>query len=268
MNVFEGEQGARVRRMAVAVLAVLALYLSAQTIGEFLNWRYIGAGIPPTNVISIDGMGEAVAIPDTAQFSFSIVEKAATVGEAQDAATKKMNAVSQYLEDQSIEDKDIKTTGYNVYPQYEWRQAGCSSGSSFCPPGRQVLTGYEVRQSITVKVRDTKKAGELLTGVGSAGASELSGLTFTIDDDEALKREAREKAITNAKDKAEALADQLGVRIVRVVSFSENTGYPPIPIYGREAFGMGGDALTQKALDVPPGENIFTSSVLVTYEIR
>lgn len=257
------------RKAAVAALVVLSIFLATLTGRELMEYRYIGAGIPPTNVISIDGRGEVVAVPDTAEFSFSVVEKAASVATAQDAATKKMNAISAYLKEQGIEEKDIKTTGYNVYPQYEWQQITCVTFP--CPSGKNVLTGYEVRQSVTVKVRDTKEAGNLLTGIGGKGASELSGLTFTVDNDEGLKAQAREKAIANAKEKAEALAKELGVRLVRVVSFSEyqDGGYPPI-YYGRgvTGVGMGGDAELKVAPDVPRGENTYVSQVTVSYEIR
>lgn len=270
MNIFEGDQGVKMQKAATLALMVLGLFLAAQTIGEFMKYRYIGAGIPPTNLISVEGKGEVVAIPDTAEFSFSVVEKANTVAPAQDAATKKMNDITAYLKAQGIADKDIKTTGYSVNPQYEWQQA-VSCTASYCPPGKSVLTGYEVRQSVTVKVRDTKKAGELLTGIGGKGASELSGVSFTVDDDESLKSQAREKAIADAKAKADVLATQLGVHLVRVVSFNENNGgYPPI-YYAKDAtmsVGMGGAVETRVAPEVPAGENTYTSQVSVTYEIR
>lgn len=268
MNVFEGEQGARVQKAAVVVLVVLAIFLAAQTLGELMQYRYIGAGIPPANVITVEGSGEILAIPDTAEFSFSVVEKADTVAVAQDAATKKMNAIIAYLNGQDIDEKDIKTTGYNVYPQYEWQQLSCTA--TYCPPGKSVLTGYEVRQSVTVKVRDTEKAGDLLTGIGGEGASELSGLTFTVDEDEDLKSQAREEAIADAKEKADALADQLGVRLVRIVSFSEYSGGYPSPIYYAKdaAMGMGGASESRVSPELPSGENTYSSQVSISYEIR
>ncbi|HXK39099.1 MAG TPA: SIMPL domain-containing protein, partial [Candidatus Paceibacterota bacterium] len=136
-------------------------------------------------------------------------------------------------------------------------------------PGKQVLVGYEVSQTLSVKVRDTKMAGDLLSGVGSRGATEVSGLSFTIDDEDALKAEARDKAIAQAKSKAEVLAKSLGVSLVRVVGFYENEG--GMPIY---AYGLGGDermmtsSAPKASPEIPVGQNKIVSNVSVTYEIR
>jgi len=118
-------------------------------------------------------------------------------------------------------------------------------------------------------VRDTKKAGDLLSGVGGLGASSVSGLSFEIDDPDALEAEARGKAIEDARGKAAELAKQLNVSLVRVVGFSESGGeYPPIPYaYGRGAADM--VAFESKAAPaIPVGENKIVSNVSVTYEIR
>ncbi len=270
---FEGEYSGAVKKSFVVVLILLAVFLAAHTLGALKGLSYIGADVPPMNTITVEGDGEVMAIPDIASFTFSIVEKAKTVAIAQEAATKKMQAVQDYLKEQDIDEKDIKTTSYSVYPQYEWSAAACPAMvGAYCPPGKQVLTGYEVRQSVEVKVRKTDQAGDLLSGVGEKGASELSGLTFEVDEDDTLRNQAREEAIDEAKEKAEALADQLGVRLVRIVSFSENPyGYPD-PYYG---YGKGGVAMEARAMDTaapavptPSGENKYTSNVMITYEIR
>jgi hypothetical protein len=188
-------------------------------------------------------------------------------------ATQKINAITAYLKGAGVNEKDIKTIDYSVYPQYDYQNALCPQSTSgaaiYCPPGRQVLKGYEVRQTTQVKVRDTAKAGDLLTGVGGKGATEVSGLTFTFDDPNAMQDEARNKAITDAKKKADVLAKQLGVRLVRVVSFNENGNYPS-PIYYDKAVmtsGMGG-AEPARAPEISVGQNKVTSNVSVTYEIR
>ena len=209
--------------MAAAIaLGVLALFLLAATFGELKSLRFIGRGVTATNTITASGNGEVFAVPDTATFSVTVQENAAEVKPAQDAATEKSNDIVAYLKAQGIDEKDMQTTDYSVYPQYEYQQASCREG--YCPPGKQVLNGYQVSQTLTVKVRDTKKAGDLLSGVGSRGASQVSGLSFTVDDEDALQAEARQMAIDEARDKAEALAAQLGVNIVRVVGVREG-GY-------------------------------------------
>lgn len=267
---FEGDQGTNLRKGALVVFVVLAAFLAVKTVGEIWGLKYIGAGVPAMNTITVDGTGDAVAIPDTALFSFSVVEKANTVAAAQDAATKKMEAITKYLKDQKIADKDIKTIGYSVNPQYDYVTETCAAGMP-CRPGKSVLSGYEVRHMIQVKVRDTAQAGTLLSGIGEKGASELSGLTFSVEDEDALKAEARGKAIDEAKQKADVLAKKLGVSLVRIVSFSDNSGGPIM--YG---YGMGGKAMSADVVSAPEaapvptptGENKITSNVSITYEIR
>ena len=144
---------------------------------------------------------------------------------------------------------------------------------SYCPPGKQVLAGYEVNQTVTVKVRKTDTAGDVLTKVGDLGASNISGLDFIVDDIETIKAEAREKAVSDAKAKAKVLAKTLGVRLDTVVNFYEN-GDGGYPIMYREAamdskVMMEGAAVAPQASPVlPTGENKVVSNVTITYEIK
>lgn len=252
-------------KAAAFALGMLALFLLASTVSELREFKYIGAGITPTNTITVSGQGEVFAVPDTGEFSVSIAETAKDVAAAQDAMAKKANAIVAYLKGVGVDEKDIKTTDYSISPQYEWSQGICPQ-NGYCPPGKQILTGFEARETLTVKVRNTKKAGELLSGVGSKGANQVSGLSFTIADEDALKAQARDKAITQAKAKADALAKSLGVSIVRVVGFNEGEGGGPIPMYARADIGIA----TAKAVapEIAVGQNKIVSDVSVTYEIR
>src|SRR3989338_136950 len=166
------------RTMAATALGFLALFLLVGTISGLKSMQFIGSGVSATNTINVSGEGEVFAVADTATFSVTVREKAKEVKDAQDAATEKGNAIIAYLKEGGVEEKDIKTLDYSVNPDYEWSQGACPQGG-YCPPGKQVLVGYEVSQTLSVKVRDTKKAGELLSGVGSRGATEVSGLSFT-----------------------------------------------------------------------------------------
>src|SRR3990167_7589733 len=168
------------RMAAATALGVLAVFLFIAAIGELKGLRFIGSGVPATNTINVSGEGEVFAVPDTATFSVTVQETAKDVQTAQAAATKKNNDIIAYLKGVGIDEKDIQTTDYNIYPQYEYGTQICPMGS-YCPPGKQTLTGYQVSQTLTIKVRDTKKAGDLLSGVGSRGATNVSGLSFTID---------------------------------------------------------------------------------------
>jgi uncharacterized protein YggE len=195
-----------------------------------------------------------------------VQEEAKNVKGAQDVATKKNNDIIAYLKKGGVDAKDIQTTDYNVYPQYDYMNAVCTSG--YCPQGKQTLRGYQVSQTLTIKVRNTDKAGDLLSGVGSLGASMVSGLSFTIDDQKGLEAEARGKAIDDAHTKAEALAKQLGVTLVRIVGFSEGGGGRQV--YYAKAMAMSADSAgtPPQAPEIATGQNKITSDVSVTYEIR
>jgi len=255
-------------KVGAAALGMLALFLLIQSVKALKEFRYVGSGVTASNTISVSGMGEVFAVPDRATFTVTVREESKDVADAQEKATKKSNDIISYLKGAGVEEKDIKTVSYNVNPKYEYSQGVCTQYS--CPPSKQTLVGFEVWQTLEVKVQDPKKAGDLLSGVGSKGASEVSSLSFTIEDEDALKAEAREQAIAEARAKADQLADQLGVKVVRVVGFSEDSyGYPPMPYYSRGGVAM--DAAQEVKLsapELPAGENKITSSVNITYEIR
>lgn len=247
------------------VLIVLAVFLGVYTLNGLKGLRNPN---PVYNVITVNGEGEAIAIPDIASFTFSVSEDSATVAAAQEGVTEKMDAIIAALNNLGIAERDIQTSDYTVYPKYEYTTQPCSP--TFCPPSRQIQDGYTVTHSVTVKVRDTAKAGEALASAGSAGATNMSSISFTVDDPDILVNEARVEAIADAKEKAEMLADELGVKLVRVMSYNDSMGGGPMPYYREVGMGMGGDiAVTQaKAPTLPTGENKYTINVSVTYEIR
>ena len=253
-------------KVGATALGMLALFLLVLTISELKQFHYIGSGVAATNTITVSGTGDVFAVPDTGTFSVTVQEQAKDVATAQAAATKKSNDIVAYLKSAGVDEKDVKTTDYNVNPQYDYVSGVCVQGG-VCRPGKQVLNGYQVTQTLEVKVRDTKKAGDLLSGVGGKGASQVSGLSFTTDDPDALQAEARSKAIADAKTKADELAKELGVKIVRVVGFNEDGGGRPI-YYAKTMAMDSAMGSAPAAPEIPVGQNKITSNVSVTYEIR
>ncbi len=273
MTLFEGPGGVQFGRALTTAAWVLVAFLAVQVISGVSSLRYIGAGVQATNTIQVSGHGEYLAVPDIATFTFSVSTTKASVADAQAEVTTKANAITDYLTSQGIDKKDIKTTDYSIQPHYEYQSAACpavapgSMTAVYCPPGRQTLTGYEVSQTTTIKVRDTSKAGGLLAGVGSKGATNVSGLTFTFDDPTGPQQQARDKAIADAKDKAQVLAKQLGVSLVRIVSFSESgNGTAPYPVM-YAAMGAA-DSKAAAAPEISVGQNKTSDDVTITYEIR
>lgn len=250
----------------ILVGVFLALYLGAETLKTFREYRFVGSGVSASNIITVEGEGKASAVPNIAEFNFAVTEEAKTPAEAQTKAAEKSNAAIAYLKEQGIEEKDLKTLGFNVSPKYRYDQVACVRFP--CPSPKQILDGFEVTQTVEVKVRDTAKAGDLLAGIAAQNVQNVSNLRFTVDDEKAIQDEAREKAITEAKEKASTLASQLGVTLVRIVNFSEGNVSAPLMIRSDMA-GFGG-AMEAKSVapELPVGENEFRSNVSISYEVR
>jgi uncharacterized protein YggE len=255
-------------RIALGILISLAaLFALAGSIYAFKSVKYIGSA-PATNTIPVSGHGEAFAVPNIAEVTFSVEKSASTVAVAQKQVTDLMNDVLATLKSSGIAEKDLQTTGYNIYPKYEYQTTKCSVTNCY-PQGKDVLVGYTVSNSVTVKIRNLDKAGDILATLGGKNVTNLSGLNFTLEDDNAPKSEARTEAITKAKQQADTLANQLGVHLVRIVSFNENGNYP---IYYSKVANQALDARTETSAGAAPaiqtGENKITSDVTITYEIQ
>jgi len=246
--------------LAIVFLFVLVIYVGAGALNKMKEWKYIGQGIEAKNTITISETGEIYAKPDLAITSFSVVTEAKTVAEALSNNTKKMNAVIAAIKEQGVEDKDLKTTSFNISPRYEYYGV-----SSIYPSGRRILAGYDVNQSLQVKIRDMEKIGVIIQVAADAGSNEASALQFTIDKEDEFKKQAREQAIGKAKAKAEELAKQLGVKLVRITNFSESSYLPYYYMAEKSAapMGIGGGGEPQ----IETGENKITSIVSITYEI-
>ncbi|MDP2651288.1 MAG: SIMPL domain-containing protein [bacterium] len=260
---FNTEEGRKILKVVWIVLLILAVYLGAQTLSVVKGMRNTN---PVANTISVTGEGEIVSLPDIATFTFTVSEEAQTVDAAQEQVTTKMDKTLAALKSLGIEEKDVKTTDYSVYPKYTYGPVSCSP--TFCPPSRQTLDGYTVSHSVSVKVRDTAKAGEALSAVGENGATNVSGVSFTVDEPEKLVEEARAQAIKEARAKAKTLAKELDVRLVKIVRYydSSRDGSPmPLP-YGSDAVMM--RESVGSAPNLPTGENETKVTVTIEYEIR
>jgi len=255
-------------RVLVAALLIVIILAVGSAAAQNLNWlspeRY-----DPT--INVEGVAEVTAVPDVGHFSFTVEAEAPDVATAQKDSGEKINAIMEFLKNEGgVDEKDIKTSGYNTYPRYEWERKVCITGD--CDRER-VLKGYVVTQSVSVTVRDIEKAGYLLAGVGERGATNISGLNFEVDDIEGKKEEARLAAIADAKEKAKRLAKELGVRLGDIVSFNDGSGYYPMPMMEREALSsdmaIGGE-FEEKTLapEISVGEDTITARVTITYKIK
>jgi uncharacterized protein len=247
------------------VLILLAAFLFAQTINALKEYRYIGGGIAPTNAITLSGTGEVFVKPDTALFTFGITKDAETAEEAQQAVSTVSATIIDALKGRGVEESNIKTTYYELQPKFEWEPLQCVR----IPCDRkQVQKGFTVSQSVEVRVKDLNSAGEMLGLATENGATNVGSLSFILDDEDAKKQEARALAIEDARTKAETLANDLGVVLVRIVGFDESGAQPYLFARSIASYAKDADESTMTTPQVPAGENLITSQVSITYEIR
>jgi len=258
----------RVAKWAIVLAVILVIFFAIKSVAEF---KYLGTiGDDSSKTITVSGEGEEFAVPNIAEISFGVSLEGATVETAQKQVTDRMNAIHDALEEFGIEKKDIKTTNYSIYPRYEYetKQAVAPNGGVYYPqPGERVLKGYTVSNDVSIKIRKVDDAGKVLAELGSLKVTNLSGINFVVEDEDAAKAAARKTAIADAKDQARQLAKDLGVRLGKVVSFSESGNYP---IYYKTASLESRDASVggAPAPTIAPGENKITSNVTIVYEIR
>lgn len=240
------------------VLILLGLYIVSLTRNSFENYNYIGKSPEFKEHITITGSGEVTVSPDIAIVSVGTIIEKSTVVAAQDENTRKMNSIIESLKnDFDIDSDDLKTKQYRISPRYQYKDRVRS------------IIGYTVSQSLTIKIRDFDKIGAIMSKVGVLGANTISGPNFSIDDPEAYKIAAREKAIDSAKEKARTLAKQVGINLGPIVGFAENIGGYPIPYVSYDtsmSLGLGGEAKATPQIEA--GTEEVSVSVSITYEIR
>jgi uncharacterized protein len=258
----------------VAVGVAGALLLLAMFFTNLKEYGYIGRDVNAQTTITVSGDGDAYATPDIAAISFSITQESKTATDARKIVDDKMKTIHAFLTKSGVADKDIKAS-YSLYPKYEWqeKQIECIAYPCVQPPGKQVLTGYEVSESVDIKIRDIDKnadlAGTIVGGLADNGATNISGPNFMLEDEDVAKTTAREEAIAKAKAKAEKLAADLGVKLVRIVSFNEGGNFPIMYGGAVMAKAMSADSgVAPEVANIPAGQNKYTSSVTIVYEIK
>ncbi len=264
---------------AVSILAISgALLLLALFVNAVTEHKYIGRDTNSQTTITVTGDGDAYATPDIASVSFSVTNEAKTQTDARKVVDEKWKKIHDLLTKVGVEDKDIKAN-YSLYPKFENINQPCifekttnSMGGQFAYPpcynsGKQVLTGYEVTQSAELKVHKLDDAGKILGILADNGATNIGGLNFMVEHEDTVQAIARKAAIDKATAKANQLAKDLGVSIVRIVSFNEGGNYPMYYGGGMAVKTMSADA-GAPAPAVTPGQNKYTSNVTIVYEIK
>ncbi len=253
-------------KACVIFIIVLTLLAGAKFINEVKRSDSVGRGNQALGTITVSGTWEVKAVPDIATIYLTLSKDGATAKDAQGLLNEQVTKTLSYLKDKKIEDKDIKSEYGGVAPKYESVQIYCVRYP--CPQPEPKITGYTATQSINIKVRAVDTANDIRMGLAGLGITNISGPTFSIDNEDKLKSDARAKAIDDARAKAMTLAQQLHIRLGKISSFSENGGGYPVMYEAKMDTARGGAGGGIPVPELPKGENTITSSVTITYEIR
>lgn len=203
-------------------------------------------------LLSVSARGEATRVPDVASLSAGVVTQAADANAALRANAEEMRRVMAALDGAGIAERDIRTTGLNVSPQYR-------RGDGESP----AISGYQASNTVSFKVRDVARLGEVMDALVAGGANQVYGPNFEIDQPDEVYDEARRAALAQARARADMYAGELGLRVLRIVSVSEGGGFmPPQPMMAmRASMDMA------QSSPVSPGESTLTANLDVVFEL-
>ena len=173
--------------------------------------------------IWVTGEGSISLEPDLAVINIGVETEAISVAEARDQAARAMDAITAAVKAQGLEDRDVQTRSFNIFPIYDYSER------------TQRLTGYRVSNSASIKIRDLDKVGEVIDDVADAGgnATRINGISFTVEDTKQFTRDLREQAVADALAKAEHFAELTGVSVGRLAYIAEaGVGAPVVQDFG------------------------------------
>jgi uncharacterized protein len=238
-------------RLALALIAPLALSTALTLPALAQDFR--------GGTISIVGMGEVTAAPDTAHVMSGVTTQGATAREALDANNAAMTALIETLKAAGIEERDIQTSGFSVMPNYVYTDERDANG--YTKPPR--ISGYIVSNNVNVRVRDISRLGAVLDQQVSVGANTIHAVSFSVADPSKLLDEARKLAFADALAKARLYADTARVELDEIRSISEGQLFPPPQPYQMARAEFAADS----AVPIQGGELTFAINVSVTWAI-
>lgn len=264
INIDEIQKQKLLKGSKIAAIVVL-IYFITLIVTQVKGWSSNETGQVPS--ITVTGTGEVYATPDIAELRATIsAESKDRSGSVSKQAEIKQKVLA-VLKDFSVDEKDYKTEYISTNPKYEWQKSAVYCVTYPCPQpeGKQVVVGYTTDEMLVIKVRNIDNAGKIYEALVGAGVQNISGPNMMIDDEDALKAEARKQAIDDAKNQARQLARDLGVRKVKIISFNENTGGYPM-VYAADSAML--KSAVAPETNISAGQNKITSTVTITYEIR
>ena len=239
-------------RTKILVFAVLAFALILSACGPTtINQE----AQPVSHTLNVNGLGSTYLTPDIAYIYIGVHSEGATASEVVEANKVQTNAVLDALKQAGVDEKDLRTTNFSIWPSQQYSPEGTVTG-----------TVYMVDNTVYVTVRDLDGLGDLLDSTIAAGANSINSIQFDVADKTAAVKEARAKAVADAKVQAQELADAAGVTLgeIQNISFYDNSPYPMFEGKG----GGGGVAMADTAVSIQPGQLTISVSVSITYDFK
>lgn len=208
--------------------------------------------------VAVNGHGSVRVEPDTAQITIGVSVTLPSLDEAQAQSATQAQAIIDAITAAGVAEEDLQTSNFNVFVVRNYDPQGNPSE----------ITGYQISNQVNVTVRDVTAISEVLTTAIDAGANDIWGITFYVDDQTAAQSEARQLAVADARRKAEELAAAAGQSVGRVVAIAEGTGAAlPQPMYAQRG-GAGMAADQAMSAPIQTGLSEVTIDVQVVFELE
>lgn len=236
---------------SILIIFFILLFIYTKLAGP-LPFSVTSITTQKTDTFSVSGEGKSNTAPDIAVINVGVQAQGATVKQAQQELNGAINKVTEAIKKVGVEARDIQTSAYNLNPTYDYRE------------GRGRITGYQASSNLTVKVHEIEKANQVIDAATANGANQVGGVSFDIDDKTKVENEARQKAVAEAKKKAEEAARIAGFKLGRIINYNEDFGSPErlMPLLAEAAVGK--SAPTQ----IEPGSTEVVVVVTLSYEIK
>lgn len=208
--------------------------------------------------VTVNGTGVVHVMPDTATIRLGVEVRDRDLAAAQNEATRRMTACIAAVKVAGVTERDTSTSGYNIWVNQDHKNPN------------QPIVGYTVSHTLTVKVRDVSKVASVIKAGLEAGANEVRGIHFSVEDPGDAHTRAREAAITNAREKADDLARITGAAIGQVLTINE-TSYAPQTVeadtrmFSRTLMDVASPMMSEAPIE--PGESSIMINLQVAWEI-
>ena len=250
------------KTLLATIFAVAALLLVLCMAGCSTGSSASAPASDQTAEITVSASASVSLVPDKASVYFGVSTQENSPELAQKKNTEAVNRVTAVLTGRGIAEKSIRTTSYNMYPQYIWSDS----------TGEQRINGYNVVTTMSVQDQDIEKVGELLSACVEAGINQIDSVSFLCSGYDDAYRQAFIQAVEAARSKAEAVAAAEGKKLADVVSISE--GWQDTSLrYAKGANSIASISVEEAAMDMAapilqPGESEISASVTVTYRLK